>query len=63
MAPDPRLAAVIPPQLSTLGAGGFGLATYGYAAQDGSAIIIEVGCRPLLIPVDLDSFAVIDTTA
>jgi hypothetical protein len=64
IAPDPRLAAyrAAVPARVPLSQGFVDLHPNVWATEDGSAIKGAVRCRPLPIPIDIDSFGCINTT-
>lgn len=60
--PDPRLTAFVPGRLSDPSTG-LDMIVYGWVSQDGTALTIQVACRPLTIPVAIDTFAHLKVTA
>ena len=59
--PDPRAAAFIPARVNSMGRG-IDIYNSAYITENNQNVIVECGCRPLTIPVAIDSFAVIADT-
>jgi hypothetical protein len=57
--PEARALAFLPTRVSDSGKG-LDASMHSYVAQDGSAIFVEVGTRPLCIPTAIDTFACLD---
>jgi len=60
IAPDPRVAGLIPGRLDSA-ADGIDVTPNVYASNNGKQIFGELESRPLLIPVQIDGFGCIDT--
>lgn len=54
--PDARAQQFLPPRLTALDLG-MDLQPYSYIPADGESLIVNLGARPLTIPVELDSYA------
>jgi hypothetical protein len=61
LGPDPRVANLLPGQMSMQGENGYELTPNVYCTPNGKQIMGELDTRTLLIPVDIDSFGCIDT--
>lgn len=59
--PDPRAAQLIGGRMSSVD-GAFDFTPNAYIADDNVSLVLELGTRPLAIPVEIDSFARFDCT-
>ena len=62
LGPDPRVASLLPGRMSST-TEGFDVTPNVYPTQNGKQIMGELESRPLLIPVQIDGFGCLDTTA
>jgi hypothetical protein len=58
MPPDPRLAAFLPPRISSQGRG-LDMTTNAWVTPDNKRVMVSAGTRPLTIPTAIDTFATI----
>ena len=59
--PDQRALRFLPPRLEEMGAGGIAVWPNAYVATNNKLVTGEVYTRPLMIPVQIDSFGCLDT--
>jgi len=50
----------IPQTIKATGPGGYAIDLHAYVPEDGLSAVVQMGCRPVLVPVALDSFAILD---
>src|SRR5690606_20650262 len=60
MPPDPRLAAFLPPRISSQSRG-LDLTTNAWVTPDNKRVMVSAGTRPLTIPTEIDTFATLST--